>query len=216
MHAFLLVGDNPEETEKEIDKLTKKYGTTPLEFSIDKIEKTRELSSFLKLSQPPNTTIIIREIDEATVDSLNAFLKNLEEPNANITFILQARNEFKVIPTITSRCQIIRIKKAVRGINKQSLQLSEKFTKGSIGEKFQIIEKSKKREDAVIFLQNLLEFLQSKITQSKTNLTGVATPLEITQQTLDAVNQNGNVTMQLTNMVVKMEKNTGGEDSDKV
>jgi DNA polymerase III delta prime subunit len=216
MHAFLIIGDAPEEVDKEVTKIADKRGTIPLEFSIDKIEKTRELTGFLKLSQPPNTTVIIRDVDTATIDSLNAFLKNLEEPNANVVFLLTAKNELKVIPTIISRCQVVRVKKTGLDINKEDEKKVKEFIAASVGVKLQTIDKIKKRENAADFLKSLLIYLQQKIHETSPNLTQIAKFSKIIQKTLDAINQNGNVTMQLTNMVVKMEKESGDKASNKV
>ena len=52
---------------------------------------------------------IIEEAEKLTSSSSNTLLKFLEEPNQNIIAILITSNKNKVINTIVSRCQIIRI-----------------------------------------------------------------------------------------------------------
>jgi DNA polymerase-3 subunit delta' len=53
---------------------------------------------------------ILEHADLFNDSSANAFLKTLEEPPANVTFILFAHSLGTIIPTIRSRCQIIRFK----------------------------------------------------------------------------------------------------------
>lgn len=56
-----------------------------------------------------NRIYIIEEAEKLTSSSSNTLLKFLEEPNQNIVAILITSNKNKVINTIVSRCQIIRI-----------------------------------------------------------------------------------------------------------
>ena len=49
-----------------------------------------------------------------TVEAINSVLKFLEEPTPNTYAILTTRNEAKVLPTILSRCQTIRMHLAPR------------------------------------------------------------------------------------------------------
>lgn len=48
---------------------------------------------------------IIDEVHMLSTNAFNAFLKTLEEPPANVIFILATTEKHKVIPTILSRCQ---------------------------------------------------------------------------------------------------------------
>lgn len=49
---------------------------------------------------------IIDEVHMLTTQAFNAFLKTLEEPPANVIFILATTEKHKLLPTIISRCQI--------------------------------------------------------------------------------------------------------------
>ncbi len=53
---------------------------------------------------------IIDEVHMLTDHAFNALLKTLEEPPKNVIFILATTEEYKVIPTIISRCQKIDFK----------------------------------------------------------------------------------------------------------
>ena len=53
---------------------------------------------------------VLHGADQFNESSANAFLKTLEEPPDKVTFILLAHSLGTIIPTIRSRCQIIRFK----------------------------------------------------------------------------------------------------------
>ena len=76
------------------------------------IELTRTLKNWL--SQKPfnhqNKIIIIYQVHQFNLESQNALLKSLEEPGDNNYFILTSNKPSKIITTITSRCQIIKLK----------------------------------------------------------------------------------------------------------
>jgi len=50
---------------------------------------------------------IIREIERATLPAANALLKTLEEPPPQVILLLTSARRDQVLPTITSRCQIV-------------------------------------------------------------------------------------------------------------
>ena len=53
---------------------------------------------------------IIAEADQMRVEAANALLKLLEEPPQNLMLILTTSNIHKILPTIKSRCQMIRFR----------------------------------------------------------------------------------------------------------
>ncbi|MBR2789522.1 MAG: DNA polymerase III subunit delta, partial [Eggerthellaceae bacterium] len=53
---------------------------------------------------------IFNRADLMNQASANAFLKTLEEPPANVCFILMAPTETSVLPTVLSRCQVVRFR----------------------------------------------------------------------------------------------------------
>lgn len=73
------------------------------------IDQIREIiKTALYTSQ--KTLIVIYNFETAKKESQNAFLKTLEEKNNSIQFILQATGEYGVLPTITSRSMLVRLK----------------------------------------------------------------------------------------------------------
>jgi DNA polymerase-3 subunit delta' len=81
---------------------------TPTELSIDVIREflIGQVSSRPALSQ--RKVFIISEAEKLNVNSQNALLKVLEEPPGYCTIILLCTRLEKLLPTIKSRCQIIR------------------------------------------------------------------------------------------------------------
>lgn len=57
-----------------------------------------------------NRVYIIKEADKLNLAAANSLLKFLEEPEEGIVAILLVDNIYKLLPTIISRCQIIRLK----------------------------------------------------------------------------------------------------------
>jgi len=198
MHAYLVVGTDETAIDKEVKSLLKRTASILLEFPISKIDDTRELAKFLKLSVNKKTAVFVKDIDKATKESLNAFLKSLEEPQKNVTYILTARSEHGVIPTILSRCLVIRTGSQNKKVTKD---IADAFIKSSLPDKLLEVSKIKARDDAIIFMQDLLSSLHRHLI-SGGNSKPIAKTLKRAQITLRALNANGNVTLHLANFVI--------------
>jgi DNA polymerase-3 subunit delta' len=73
------------------------------------IEQARELMADVALApiSAPCKVYIIDRVDLLGTSCANAILKTLEEPPKNVVFILLGRTRESVLPTISSRCQIV-------------------------------------------------------------------------------------------------------------
>ncbi len=153
MHAYLLIGNSAEYIDSGIEALAKKLKIKTLEFSLAKIEDVRALNSFISLTIAEPTAIVLKKVDGATTEALNAFLKNLEEPQENLYFILTASLSQNVLPTILSRCQIIKI-----GYREESTKNSDAdtFMKMDVGERLAFTETVRKRDEALAFVENFI------------------------------------------------------------
>ncbi|MCB5187462.1 DNA polymerase III subunit delta' [Methylobacillus caricis] len=72
------------------------------------VAQVRELAGFLELSSHQNNglrVIVIHPADALNQISANALLKLLEEPPADVLFILVTSHSQRLLPTIISRCQ---------------------------------------------------------------------------------------------------------------
>ena len=59
---------------------------------------------------PPWRTALFLRFEEANINAQNALLKTLEEPPARSKLMLTASNENALLPTISSRCEVIRLR----------------------------------------------------------------------------------------------------------
>lgn len=83
------------------------------DLSKSKIVSVMENSTLASFVQNAYKIIILKEIDKASNASLNALLKNIEEPSSDTIFLLTTRNINSVLPTIQSRSIVINIKALV-------------------------------------------------------------------------------------------------------
>ena len=108
-------------------------------------------------------------------------MKNLEEPTKNIIYILTANNINNILPTIVSRCQIIQIK------NEEIIIKKDADYKDALN--------IKDRGEAIEFVENLI-YIDHANQDFKNQ--------ENYLNTLRNLKANGNVSLQLLNLVVKM------------
>lgn len=75
------------------------------------IEEIRDMRGFLSLSAADGgqRVVIVDAADEMNVQAANGLLKMLEEPPADVTFLLVNHQPAAILPTIRSRCQVLRL-----------------------------------------------------------------------------------------------------------
>lgn len=76
---------------------------------IIKVDQVRELKKFLETSSHSfgKRVILLDTAESLGVNSANALLKGLEEPPADVLFLLLTDRPKTVLATVTSRCQVI-------------------------------------------------------------------------------------------------------------
>lgn len=75
------------------------------------VDQVRQLTEFLH-SHPaiaPWRTLIVDSIDDMNLNTANAFLKELEEPGAQTVYLLVSHAPARLLPTIRSRCRVLRL-----------------------------------------------------------------------------------------------------------
>jgi DNA polymerase III subunit delta' len=194
MQAFLLLGEENLYRREKISEMSKTLSAKIIFNPIIKTEDIKSLNKLLRLSFSEPTVFVCENIQNATPEAMNAFLKNLEEPQPNVYFILTANSLKSVLPTISSRCQIIRIKTEEHVIINNDRVIE--FFNSNSGKKFQIIDKLKLRDDAIEFLNDLI-YYTSGVHNFQFS--------DIFLKTLKNIKMNGNISLQLTNLIVKME-----------
>ena len=77
-----------------------------------KVEQVREVQKFLSLKpyQSPYKTVIFLRFQEANANAQNALLKTLEEAPARVILLLTADSGESLLPTIVSRCEVLRLR----------------------------------------------------------------------------------------------------------
>ncbi len=118
-----------------------------------KIKQIRQLIS--EVSKKPYEegykVIVVEEAEKMTHDAQDAFLKTLEEPPQNTVFLLLAENQYAILPTILSRCQVFQFKpvdsRAIEAYLAKAfsypetkIKLASKYANGIIGRAVEILE----------------------------------------------------------------------------
>ena len=77
-----------------------------------KVEQVREVQKFLSMKPylSPYKTVIFLRFQEANANAQNALLKTLEEAPSYGLLLLTADNAEQLLPTIISRCEILRLR----------------------------------------------------------------------------------------------------------
>jgi len=101
--------------------------------SIDQIRELKKEIAY-KPYEADRKIYIIEEAEEMTKEAANSLLKTLEEPPSFATIILLAEDTGKMLPTIISRCQQIKLKTASRAKIKELL-----IKRGTAAEKAELL-----------------------------------------------------------------------------
>ncbi|WP_217570725.1 DNA polymerase III subunit delta' [Mesorhizobium sp. GbtcB19] len=75
------------------------------------VDEIRRVSRFLSMTSHDGSyrVVIVDPADDMNINAANALLKNLEEPPARTLFILIVHAPGSLLPTIRSRCQMVRL-----------------------------------------------------------------------------------------------------------
>lgn len=175
MHVYILININPIE-------FAKKEQAKVLPFNVQNIDEARALKKIVKFKFNEKTAIIIQDIDKTPIEAINALLKNLEEPNENIIYILTASNINNVLSTIVSRCQVLQAMPTGREVKQVDYKTALNI---------------KDRDEAIKFMEDLIYQDYNK---------NIFNNMENYLITIKNLKANGNVSLQLTNFVVTMNR----------
>jgi len=119
-----------------------------------KVEQVREVRQMLSLKpyQSHYRVALFLRFEEANASAANALLKTLEEAPAYAILILTAKHPEQLLPTIASRCEILRLRSLpfeemsialqARGLNKSQAQLLAHISDGRPGYALRLSESS--------------------------------------------------------------------------
>ncbi len=137
------------------------------------VEAVRHLIDALSIHpyEADKHVVLIEDADKMTVQAQNALLKTLETPPGNAVFFLTTSQMTALLPTIISRCRIVRFSLleeeqelrvlTARGMEKQKAHLLSRLSAGSVGRALEMeaSEQYWKTRDAVL---RALDFLHSR------------------------------------------------------
>ena len=136
-----------------------------------KIAQIRDLQSDIIIKPHSKYKIyVINHAEKMTVESQNALLKTLEEPPEYAIIILVTNNKESLLPTIKSRCEIIKflpisimeLKNYLmdRGVEEKRSVLLANFSRGSIEKALELSDSSDfsiMRDDIQKYIQDILD-----------------------------------------------------------
>ncbi len=141
-----------------------------------KIESIRELQKEIQLKpyEGSKKVFIINNAEAMTIQAQNALLKTLEEPPAYATIILLTNNASSLLPTIISRCQLLKLVPArqeevveylgrVEGLSLEESKVAASFSNGVIGKALRILRDEEFRKKRDIIIDITRELLDGKI-----------------------------------------------------
>lgn len=173
MIARLLISQCLDVRKEEIDLLLKSHlgggpGRQPREnlvthpdllyFKADDklgIEQARQIKTHFSIKpySAKGRVVVLEDASNLTVEAQNALLKTLEEPPKGALLILAARNDASLLPTLLSRCQIIKLNSPAQPEKLDTKSDVEKLLSQSPQERFEYIEKLKDKDQ---FLKELI------------------------------------------------------------
>jgi len=133
-----------------------------------KIADIRMLTHWISLRphSSKNKLAVIYKIDNITPEAANALLKVLEEPPASSILVLQAEKKEKILPTILSRCQIIKNPFLEKIVPQEYLPV-EVIAKKTFKERFDYATKIAESPDLIKILNLWEEYFRDQMLESK-------------------------------------------------
>ena len=220
MQSYLIVGGAKEERFKKALQMANKWQIENLDKIILEAENSigiddiRNLQHQLSLKPYSSSykIAILTSAEKLTIPAQNAFLKTLEEPPQNTIIILTSPGPDFLLPTIISRCQIIRLP------NKPQIKLSQEertpvtrllasILKMGVGEKIKMAnEIAKNRQEAIKFCQAQLIIWREKTIKAssiKRQASSVKVIRQI-QKTLKMLEANVNPKLAMENLLLSI------------
>lgn len=200
MHAYIIMGGTGEERSKQITDVLHERNISPHDIisilpeptSIG-IEQIRSIHTRLSLSSLGGTphAVVMHSAHSMTPEAQNAFLKTLEEPPGGAIIYLETDQPEALLPTVLSRCQIIRLADhtdRARPCQSHSDELTQctniivQLLSSSMGERLNIIDGTiKTRDDALAFVNQSIQALEAYLRVTGQDPVSYLTSLQLSQ-----------------------------------
>lgn len=157
MHAYLIIGKTESQRVAAAHKLLQQQKVQRVEVitpekTTHPVATVRRARQMLKMKSVVVRAVVLAEAEKLTTEAANAFLKILEEPPGNTILILTAPNEQTVLPTISSRCQVVNLGTAPGEAEKEDIKTMKHFLSAGVGEKLALVEETGDRQKALEFV----------------------------------------------------------------
>ncbi|MEA4909919.1 MAG: DNA polymerase III subunit [Anaerolineaceae bacterium] len=157
------------------------------EGAILKVEKVRELQHSLSLSpyEAAYRVALLLRFQEANANAQNAMLKTLEEAPRRVVLLLTAESAESLLPTIASRCEILRLRPMALdplcGVLEETYQvpagqarLLAHLSGGRLGYALRLLADTRAQEQRRTWLEDLLRLLPAPRRERFAYLEGLA------------------------------------------
>lgn len=168
MQSVLVLSKDKKISKEYINSLCKELGigefeTTRVENKTLGIEDVRAIQKNITLKPVvgTHTAIILKITELITQQAQNALLKILEEPPEHTLIIISAISREQFLPTILSRCKIVKLNKNQEKIteqkNTQDLDLLFSLLEINFESRLKIAQDiTKTKEDALVWLEKMI------------------------------------------------------------
>lgn len=139
-----------------------------------KIDQVRELQHSLALApyEAHYRVALVLRFEEAHLSAANAILKTLEEPPAQVVIILTANSAESLLPTIVSRCEVVRLRplsieetsqglQSVKGVPPETADLLAHVSGGRPGYAMRLIAQPQLMEQRQAYIEDMFRMLTS-------------------------------------------------------
>ncbi len=173
LHSILITNGSKQDRLKKAKSIVNQQLKQSLDITILEpdpsitIKQVRQLVSFLskKPVKLKNKIALIKDADKLTLPAQHAILKTLEEPPSHSIIILLSPQKSSLISTITSRCQVIKLKstfKLTTQETKNQKKIYDQIIKANFGKRITIINSfTNTKQNALKFVKNQLLLLRS-------------------------------------------------------
>lgn len=212
MLSTIIAGGDQESRAKHIrtllTPLTNLVHLTPNPTSIG-IAEIKSLVLDLALTSAAPRLVWVEEAQTLTPDASNALLKLLEEPPDNTTLYLTCQSAGSLLPTIRSRCQVIKLDDFNLARQTSYLPTLKPLFALTPGDRLQhLADFPSDKGELLVYLSDLAREISGTIKKTKNpaGLRLLSSLAELTLKTHQALKSNTNQTLTLTHFLLHLPK----------